>query len=90
MKAEELYIRYGQRASQVKRELDYPCRYMLIQRYYEYMDNGDLHKCQVRGSNSKYSAQMKQTALQYYVDHGRSIVGTILALGYPSKTTLKE
>ena len=90
MDAVKLYIKYGKRAAAVIRTLGYPNRHMLVKWYQEFESTGDLHQYKVRSSNSKYSEQMKQAALQYYADHGRSIVVTIEALGYPSKSTLKE
>ena len=88
MAAVNLYIKYGQRAAPVIRELGYTNRHMLVKWYKEYQKNGDLHKA--HKGHKKHTEQEKQQALQYYLSHGRSITQTIRALGYPGKTTFKR
>ena len=85
--AVKLYIKYGNRAAPVIRELGYPDRHMLVKWYKEYQETGELHKGLTR--SPKYSEEEKRQALQHYLDHGRSITQTVKALGYPSQSTFK-
>lgn len=39
---------------------------------------------------TKYTAEQRKTAVEYYLKNGRSISKTVTALGYPGKTLLKE
>lgn len=88
MAAVNLYIKYGYRVAPVIRELGYPNRHVLVKWYKEYQETGDLPKVLIR--HKKHSEEEKQRALQYYLEHGRSITQTVNALGYPSQTTFKQ
>ena len=83
IRAVELYIQYGLRASAVIHELGYPDRHSLVMWYKEYTANGDLHVKLER--TPKYTAEQRQAALDHYVAHGRSITYTVKELGYPSR-----
>ena len=87
-KAVELLIKYGLSIHAVRCELGYPSRTMLYQWYKEYQETGDFEK--ERRPNKKYSSEQRRIAVEYYVEHGRSISRTLRALGYPSKTRLSE
>ena len=86
--AVNLYQKYGRRVAPVIRELGFPDRHMLVKWVKEYESTGDLHNCSKR--EPKFSESEKKSALQYYQEHGESIIVTIKALGYPSKTTFKR
>ena len=88
MAAVKLYIKYYHKASAVIRELGYPDRHMLVKWFEEYESTGDLHQKSLR--SEKYTEDQKQTALQFYQEHGRSITLTVNMLGYPGKTTFKR
>lgn len=88
IKAVELYIKYGLSSAAVVHELGYPARNMLQQWYKEYIETGRLHE--KHGKKSKYSLKQKRTAVEYYLEHGRSISRTIHAIGYPHRDTLRE
>ena len=87
MKAINLYIQYGCRASSVIRELGYPDRHSLIRWYDEHLMSGDLHS--KRNGTPKYSEEQKQAALKHYTEHGRCMTYTLKTLGYPSATLFK-
>lgn len=53
--------------------------------YKEYKQNGDLHKSFEK--SGKYSDEQRQTAIQYYINYGRSKARTVRVLGYPSPCT---
>ena len=88
MAAVKLYIKYYHKAGAVIRELGYPDRHMLVKWFEEYESTGDLHQKILR--SEKYTEDQKQTALQFYQEHGRSITLTVNVLGYPGKTTFKR
>ena len=71
MAAVKLYIKYYHKASAVIRELGYPDRHMLVKWFEEYESTGDLHQKILR--SEKYTEDQKQTALQFYQEHCRSM-----------------
>lgn len=87
IKAVELYIKYDLSAADTIRELGYPKRNMLVRWYRKYQEKGDLHKKYIK--HPKYTSEQIQVAVNYYLEHGRSIARTIKAVGYPTKETLK-
>ena len=88
MKAVQLYIQYDQNAAAVIRELGYPNRHSLVSWYKEYLNNNDLKKKRFRPE--KYSKAQRDTAVRYYMEHGKCASRTLRALGYPSRTLLKQ
>lgn len=88
MRAVKLYIKYDKSAASVIQELGYPNRHTLKNWYLEYQQNNDLKKKSQRAS--KFSYEQEETAVSYYMEHGKSISRTIRALGYPSRTLLKQ
>jgi len=85
-KAVELYIKFDKSASAVVRELGYPDIKMLKVWYREHLESGDLHKKNRLG----YTSEQRATAVQYYLEHGRSLARTVRALGYPCRQLLGE
>lgn len=85
--AVELYFLYHS-YSAVIRELGYPSRGMLREWLKEFKKSNDLHKIQTR--MPKYCEEQIQTAIDYYLTHGRCVSRTIRELGYPSKHYLEE
>ncbi|WP_414150893.1 hypothetical protein ACIZ62_18535 [Acetobacterium carbinolicum] len=86
MKAVELYIKYDQSAADTVRELGYPDRKMLVRWYKENKETGKLHERYDK--NSTYTLYQMNTAVNYYLEHGRSITRTIKAVGFPMRETL--
>ncbi len=85
--AVKLYQKYGRRVAPVIRELGFPNRHMLVKWVKEYESTEDLHNFSKR--EPKFSEGEKKRALQYYQEHGKSIIVTIKALGYPSKSMVR-
>ncbi len=83
----QLYIKYDKSPAAVRYELGYPTRNCLYRWYKEYVQNGNDFP-NGHTNKSKYSAEQRKNAVEYYRTHGKSISGTIRALGYPGKTTL--
>jgi len=87
MRAVNLYIKYGKRATVTVRELGYPGRRTLHQWYCEYLEAGGLHKQYLK--KPKYSQSQKEAAVNYYLEHGRNITQTAKVLGYPARAVLR-
>ena len=88
MKAVRLYVEYNHSGAAAVRKLGYPTRRTLREWHKEYVESGDLHAKYPK--RAKYSDEQKREAVEYYLLHGRSISGTIRALGYPCRETLRE
>jgi transposase-like protein len=87
-RAVELYIKYDRCAADVRLELGYPSKKMLKVWYKEYMYTGTLHES-YRGGPEYYTRSQKQNAVDYYLEHGKSLSRTVKAMGYPSKQALR-
>lgn len=91
MKAVNLYVKYGYSPAAVRRELGYPTKNTVKQWAREFRATGTLHeRSHHNRRKSKYSEEQKQTAVQYYIEHARSLRLTITALGYPNRETLSQ
>lgn len=88
MKAVRLYVQYDCSAAATIRELGYPSRKALYRWYQEFKKSGRLHR-RFPGK-PRYSDEQKQTAFDYYFQHGRNLSRTVKAVGYPSRTLLTE
>lgn len=89
LKAVQLYIQYGKSPAAVRHELGYPTKNCMYIWYKEYIrNNNSFPEDKVR--HSKFSPEQRKAAVDYYLTHGKSIARTILALGYPGKTTQCE
>ena len=84
-KAIELYIKYDKCAADVNHELGYPDRKTLTRWYKDYVRTGLYWEGYTRCQRSKYSLGQKETAVEYYLEHGRNLSRTVRALGYPSR-----
>ena len=87
IRAVQLYIKLGKRTGATIRQLRYPAKNALKGWHREYEHGGDLRVGSVR-SKSKYSAEQKKLAVEHYLNHGRCIVETRNALGYPCRDML--
>lgn len=82
-KAIETFARFGCSAADTIAELGYPNRNTLRNWWREYQLSGD--EFLERGHRrSKYSDEEKQDAVDYYLEHGKSLARTIRAMGYAS------
>ena len=87
LRAVKLYIKYDCCEANAIRELGYPSRKMLTRWYKEYIVSGDIPRNIQK--NGKYSHEEKKKAVDYYFDHGQCISRTSMALGYPSRPTMR-
>lgn len=86
-KAIETFARFDCSAADTIAELGYPTRHTLRNWWKEYQTSGDefLEK---KHRKPKYSDEEKRGAVDYYLEHGRSLARTIRAMGYPSREML--
>jgi putative transposase len=89
MKAIQLFIQYDCSVSAVIHALSYPSRGMLYNWYKEYQETGSLRSDDIL-RKVKYSKEQRKQAVEYYLEHGRSVSRTIRALGFPGRTVLRE
>ena len=87
MKAVETFARFGCSAADTIAELGYPTRHTLRNWWGEYQIGGDGFLERKR-REPKYSDEEKRGAVDYYLEHGRSLARTTRAMGYPSRETL--
>lgn len=87
MKAVETFARFGCSAADTIAELGYPTRHTLRNWWREYRIGGDGFLERKR-REPKYSDEEKRGAVDYYLEHGRSLARTIRAMGYPGRETL--
>ncbi|MEE0955608.1 MAG: IS3 family transposase [Eubacterium sp.] len=89
MRAVKLYIQYDYSFASVKRELGYPKHHFSLQQWLaEYQEHSDLKHKSTR--EPKYSTDQRTKAINHYYNHGRCVSRTVRALGYPSRTLLKQ
>jgi len=86
LRAVQLYIKLGKRVGLTIRQLGYPTKNALKHWYREYEQRLDVSFGHVR--RPKHSQPQKESAVKYYLEHGRCLAATIKALGYPSRTLL--
>lgn len=88
IRAVKFYINCGCNAAYTVHKLGYPDESLIPKWYNEYINNDDLHK--ERTKWFKYSPKQKRTAVDYYFEHGKNVLQTVKALGYPSRPLLVE
>ena len=86
-KAIETFARFSCSAADTIAELGYPNRHTLRNWWKEYQIGGDGF-LERRHRRPKYSDEQKQDAVDYYLEHGKSLARTIRAMGYPSREML--
>lgn len=82
LRAVKLYIKLDRRCKATIRQLGYATKNSLKAWHNEFQESGDLKNGYVRPT-PKYSEEQKNVALNHYANHGRCIVYTAKALGYP-------
>ena len=89
VKAVSLFFKYDGNSAAVRRELGYPSRRALREWVKEHKAAGTLHAGY--GIRSpRYPEQQQRAAVDYYLEHGKNLQGTLRALGYPSRGTLRQ
>lgn len=88
-KAIETFIRFDHSYADTVAELGYPNRSTLRLWWNECKEHGGLiPRKWVR--EPRYSEAEKRAAVDYYLEHGKSVARTRRAMGYPSRPTLAE
>lgn len=87
MKAIETFVRFDRSAADTVAELGYPSRQTLRNWWKEYRLSGD-ESLERKRRKSKYSDEEKRRAVDYYLEHGKSLARTTRAMGYPSREML--
>ena len=87
-KAVQLYIQYDKSPTSVIRELGYPKEPRTLKIWYRdaIANKGKPGEKKYVG---KYSPEQRETAVKYYLEHGKCYGRTVRKLGYPSVTMLK-
>lgn len=86
IRAVELYINCGKKATAVAKQLGYPSARNLRRWYRTFIENGNLPANQTR--RPKFSQAQKQAAVEHYFHYGQCLAHTKRSLGYPSAHTL--
>ena len=88
-KAIKLYIKFRFKAAKTINVLGYPDRRVLQKWYKDYVECGN--KVIITNSRkSKYSAQDRNKAVNFYLNHGKNISLTTKELGYPCRSVLSN
>lgn len=87
MRAVELYLKLGKRLKATIRQLGYPTKNSLKNWCREFEHSGELQRSYTP-RRSKYTQEQKEVAVRHYLDHGRCLVFTRRALGYPCRQLL--
>ena len=87
MKAIETFVKFDHSVADTIAELGYPNRHTLYRWWKEYQLGGD-ESLEGKRRRPKYSDEEKRSAVDYYLEHGRSLTRTVRAMGYPSRGML--
>ena len=79
----ETYIKFDLSAADTVAELGYPTRQSLRAWYKDYLEHGEVRPPK-RQREPKFTLEMRQAAVDYYLAHGRSLAGTMRKMGYPA------
>ena len=81
-RAIETFIKFDHSYADTVAELGYPTRACLRNWWNEYKKTGEVPESKL-ATDPRYTAEMKQRAVEHYLEHGKSLVRTMRALGYP-------
>ena len=79
----ETYIKFDLGAADTVAELGYPTRHSLRAWYKDYLEHGEVRPPK-RQREPKSALEMRQAAVDYYLEHGRSLARTMRKMGYPA------
>ena len=79
----ETYIKFDLSAADTIAELGYPTRHSLRAWYKDYLEHGEVRPSK-RQREPKFTLEMRQAAVDYYLAHGRSLARTMRRMGYPA------
>lgn len=89
MRAVKLYMKLGKRMAATLRSLGFGNKNSLKAWCRKFEERQALPMGYVR-KKPRFSVTMKKTAVEHFLDHGRSITFTQKALGYPCRDTLRK
>ena len=78
----ETFIRFDHSYADTIAELGYPTRRSLRAWYRDYLEHGEVRPPK-RQREPKFTLEMRQAVVDYYLAHGKSLSRTMRALGYP-------
>ena len=79
----ETSIRFDHSHAGTIAELGYPTRHSLRARYKDYLEHGEVRPPK-RRREPKFTLEMRQAAVDYYLAHGKSLARTMRRMGYPA------
>ena len=79
----ETYIKFDLSAADTVAELGYPTRHSLRAWYKDYLEHGEVRPPK-RQREPKFTLEMRQAAVDYYLAHGKSLARTMRKMGYPA------
>ena len=79
----ETYIKFDLSAADTVAELGYPTRHSLRAWYKDYLEHGEVMPPK-RQREPKFTLEMRQAAVDYYLAHGKSLARTMRKMGYPA------
>ena len=79
----ETFIRFDHSYADTIAELGYPTRRSLRAWYKDYLEHGEVRPPK-RQREPKFTLEMRQAAVDYYLAHGKSLAGTMRRMGYPA------
>lgn len=85
----DLLVKYDRCWADVIRELGYPDRQTLRVWWEAYEATGEV-PVGYRRRKGRFTEEDKRAAVDYYLEHGRSVARTVRRLGYPSRSCLEN
>lgn len=79
----ETFIRFDHSYADAIAELGYPTRHSLRAWYKDYLEHGEVRSPK-RQREPKFTLEMRQAAVDYYLAHGKSLARTMRRMGYPA------
>ena len=79
----ETFIRFDHSYADTIAELGYPTRHSLRAWYKDYLEHGEVRPPK-RQREPKFTLEMRQVAVDYYLAHGKSLARTMRRMGYPA------
>ena len=79
----ETFIRFDHSHADTIAEPGYPTRHSLRAWYKDYLEHGEVRPPK-RQREPKFTLEMRQAAVDYYLAHGKSLARTMRRMGYPA------
>lgn len=77
------YIKFDLSVADTVAAPGYPTRHSLRARYKDYLEHGEVRSPK-RQREPKFTLEMGQAAVDYYLAHGKSLARTMRKMGYPA------